>query len=365
MDYLFYPVLAINIIIIIILFINLFTAPKILNKPVKLNSTPLVSVLIPARNEESNISNCINSIINQNYPKIEVIVLDDNSEDNTYNIVKNISENNKKVKIIKGKPLLKGWKGKNWACYQLSEHANGEYLLFLDADVFLAPYAISYSLHLMYKYNLNALSSFPTQLTYSFGEKIIVPLMKWLLLSFLPLRLVYSSPNKSFIAANGQFLMFSKNTYNLIGTHYAVKDKVVEDMEFALLLKNYNLKLLTTIGADAIFCKMYSNFSTAFFGFSKNYFPGFKVNAFSFIFIQIIFILLFFLPFILLFFNIKFLYIAILILLGRVLLANLTKENYFLSILLHPMQMITLFAIGINSVILTKTKRIKWKGRKI
>ncbi len=365
MEYLFYPVLAINVIVIVILFFNFITAPKILNKKVALNGTPLISVLIPARNEENNISNCINSIINQSYPNIEVIVLDDNSEDNTYNVVKTISENNSKIKIIKGKPLPSGWKGKNWACQQLSEHANGDYLLFLDADVLLAPHAITYALHLMFKYTLNALSSFPTQITNSFGEKIIVPLMKWLLLSFLPLRLVYSSSNKSFLAANGQFFMFTKETYNLIGKHYAVKDKVVEDMEFALLLKNYQLKLMTTIGADAVFCKMYNSFSSAFLGFSKNYYPGFKVNALTFLFIQIIFLVLFLMPFILLFFNIKFLYIVILILLGRALLANLTKGSYFLNLLLHPLQMLSLFAIGVNSVILTKTKRIKWKGREI
>jgi len=93
---------------------------------------PLISVLIPARNEERNIKNCISSLLKQSYPRLEIIVLDDNSLDRTYRIARKLSCLSKKLKVIKGKKLPPGWNGKNWACHQLSQIAKGEWFLFTD-----------------------------------------------------------------------------------------------------------------------------------------------------------------------------------------------------------------------------------------
>lgn len=344
---------------------NFFTAPKLYNNSKTLDFTPLVSVLIPARNEEANIENCLNSVSSQSYHNIEIIVLDDNSNDKTYYLAKKASEKNNKIKIVKGEELPEGWKGKNWACNLLQGHAKGEYLLFLDADVTLAPNALNYALHLFNTFNLDALSSFPTQITNSLGEKIVVPLMKWLLLSFLPLKLVYTSKNKSFIAANGQFLMFKRAAYNFIGGHKVVANNVVEDMEFALLLKQNGLKLMTTLGNDAVFCKMYDSYKSAYWGFSKNYFQGFKVSPIRFMALQILFLSLFVFPFFLTLIHYEFIIITSLILLGRLLLAIITKDNIIFSILMHIIQIFVLVTIGINSIISSKNNRILWKGRKI
>jgi glycosyltransferase involved in cell wall biosynthesis len=365
MEILFYLLLTLNLTVIFIITINLVTAPKLYNKNSNLENNPLISVLIPARNEENNIANCINSVINQNYSDFEIIILDDESSDNTYAVAKRISEGRKNIKIIKGEPLPKGWRGKNWACNILQQHAKGKYLLFLDADVIIAENALIYSIYLINKYNLDVLSSFPTQITSSFGEKIIVPLMKWLLLSFLPLKLVYSSDKNSLIAANGQYLMFSKYAYDKIGGHKQVSDKIVEDMEFALLAKNNKLKIMTTLGNNAVFCKMYNSFSTAFWGFSKNYFPGFRISYIPFLLLQALFLLVFVSPFFLSIYFSKFTIIAAVILIGRLLLAIITKDNIFFSILMHIIQIIILVLIGINSVVSSKMNRILWKGRKI
>jgi len=365
MEIVFYLLLGFNLIVFLIILFNFLSAPKLHNKKINIKNEPFISVLIPARNEEENILACLDSVNNQNYKNYEIIVLDDNSSDNTYNLVKQIELKNDKIKLIKGKPLPEGWKGKNWACNLLSKQAKGEYLLFMDADVKLMPNTLLYSIYLFNKFKLNVLSAFPTQITKSFGERIIVPLMKWLLLSFLPLKLVYKYKNEKLIAANGQFIMFKKEVYDYLGGHKSVKDNVVEDMEFALLTKRNNFKLMTTLGNDAVFCKMYNSFSSAYWGFSKNYFQGFKMHWLPFLLLQLFFLFLFVSPFIISLFNVNFLTIVFIILLGRVLLAINTKDSIIFSILMHIIQIIVLALIAFNSVISLKKNRILWKGRKV
>jgi cellulose synthase/poly-beta-1,6-N-acetylglucosamine synthase-like glycosyltransferase len=125
----------------------------------------------------------------------------------------------------------------------LAQEAKGEYLLFLDADVELTSNVISSAVYELEKSSVTLLSIFPTQIIKSFGEHLIVPLMNWLLLTFLPLRFVYSSSSKAFVAANGQFMLWRKDDYFKIGGHETIKNKVVEDMELARLAKQNKLKL--------------------------------------------------------------------------------------------------------------------------
>ena len=216
--------------------------------------------MIPARNEEDNITELLHSIIQQSYSNYELFVLDDQSEDQTTGVVEALSTKNRKINLISGKPLPEGWLGKNWACFQLAQHARGEVLLFLDADVRLSPNALEAALYQMQKNNVVMLSCFPTQKIDSLGEWLIVPLMNWLLLSLLPLKAVVSLPYKSLTAVNGQFILCDKRAYNAIGGHKAVFDQVVEDMEIARKLKVGGYRIMTALGHDAITCRMYSWF---------------------------------------------------------------------------------------------------------
>jgi len=259
------PVLISTIVVVY----NFITAPVVKNNKVQIDESELVSVLIPARNEEMNIGSCLNFILAQDYKNLEVLVLDDQSTDRTSEIIKAFSEKHKNIFYLKGEKLPQNWTGKNWACHQLSQKANGKYLLFIDADVELASNAISSTLKIMSNTKAKMLSVFPTQRIKSFGEWLIVPLMNWLLLSFLPLRQVYSSQNKSFIAANGQFILWDRETYFSIGGHKQVANTVVEDMELARKAKPHD-KIITLLGGNIIFCRMYSSFPNAFKGFTKN-----------------------------------------------------------------------------------------------
>jgi len=332
------------------------------NASQKNDSNDFISILIPARNEEKNIAALLESILQQSFANYEVIVLDDNSTDNTHSIVSQYSHNDQRVKIIRGKELPSGWIGKNWACFQLSQHAKGEYLLFIDSDVTLSDSVIMNSLNELKKKEVSVLSIFPTQIIAGVGAWLITPLMNWLLLNFLPVKFVYKMKSKKFSAANGQFILIEKNVYNKVGTHEAVKDKVVEDMEIARRVKSQGFKIITLLGGNSVYCKMYNSFSEAFNGFSKNFYRGFNLPKPAFILLIIFLLILFLLPFYLLIFNILFTVIVMMIFIERIFISIISKQNWFVNVVLHPLQMIAMLAVGINSV---TSPKIKWKGRHI
>jgi glycosyltransferase involved in cell wall biosynthesis len=326
---------------------------------------PLVSVLIPARNEEKNIGPCIHAVLAQTHRRIEVLVLNDHSEDATAAIVESITLLDNRVRLIRGKDLPEGWGGKNWACHQLSEEAKGNVLLFIDADVRLAPEAVSSAVRYLRGYDLAMLSVFPTQKIKSFGEWLVVPLMNWLLLSFLPLRKVYTSDNRSFVAANGQFICFGKEAYRYFGGHAAVKDTVVEDMEIARLVKRSGRRIMTLLGGDLVSCRMYAGFRDAIGGFSKNFYPGFNMSAPVFLSMITVLFIAFTVPYLLLYLHGYFLYLIILVSSGRLFVALASRQNPLLNIVFHPIQMIFMYVIGLRSVFALRKGKLTWKGRRI
>lgn len=344
---------------------NLFTAPVM--KPVKKlsNSDHLISIMIPARNEEKNIAKCLENLVIQDYPNKEILVLDDHSTDKTAYIVKRYAEKHNSIRLLTGSELPEGWLGKNWACHQLSLQARGNYFLFIDADVELKVNTLSKVNDEMNNSEAKMISVFSTQIIKSLGEWLVVPLMNWLLLAFLPLRLVYSSSKKSFSAANGQFMFWERNTYLNIGGHLTVKGEVVEDMEFARLCKSKGIKIKTMLGGNLIFCRMYENLADAIKGFSKNFFRGFNIYSLFFLLMIIFFIAVFLIPFFLVPVNTLFFIPVIIILLIRGIISLLSKQNMLLNILLHPLQMIFMFLIGVNSIIIARFKKTEWKGRRI
>ena len=167
---------------------NLISKPVL--SPIQPVTAPLVSILIPARNEAKNIATLLQTIINQKYQDIEIIVCDDQSEDETVTIVSDMIKTDKRIRIIHTAALPDGWLGKNHACYLLANEAKGEYLCFLDADVSLQPKFINSVIAYMQHRSLSLLSLFPEQKMLSVGEKLTVPIMFRVLLSLLPLRLV-------------------------------------------------------------------------------------------------------------------------------------------------------------------------------
>jgi chlorobactene glucosyltransferase len=246
-------------------------------------SHPLVSILIPVRNEVANICNLLETIINQDYTNLEIIVCNDQSTDNTVKIVENFIKNDPRIRLIHIETLPNDWLGKNNACHNLANEATGAHLCFLDADVTLKPYFISSVIAYMFEKKVSLLSLFPQQIMISTGEKATVPIMLRILLSLLPLKLVKVKYFPSLSAANGQCMIFKRQAYFKHLPHKLLKNIKAEDIATARYFKSQKEPISCLLGNNQIYCHMYNNYQEAINGFSKNlnaFFGGSFIMAF-------------------------------------------------------------------------------------
>jgi chlorobactene glucosyltransferase len=214
------------------------------------------------------------ALLAQRYPAFEVIILNDNSEDDTAAKVQAIADEDDRLRLVEGRPLPAGWLGKNWACQQLAEQARGGLLLFTDADVLWQPGALTSLVRLAEKESSDLLTVWPTQKTASWSERLVVPLMGLAIVGYLPILLVHHGPWSPFAAANGQCLLFRREAYQQIGGHATVRDHIVEDVALARRLKSAGLRLRMARGADLISCRMYGGWPEVRDGFAKNILAG-------------------------------------------------------------------------------------------
>jgi glycosyltransferase involved in cell wall biosynthesis len=341
---------------------NFISDPKL--RRVNRVYTDLVSILIPVRNEENNILTLLTSISQQDYENYEVIILDDDSSDDTYNICSAYAAANPRFRVIKGHKLPQGWVGKNYACHQLALKANGNFFLYIDADEQIKNGLINSAVHRMYFRKLGLLSLFTNQQMQTMGERLVVPLMHYILLNLLPLRLVYLVKNHTVAAASGQFMLFSAETYLRHQWHEQVKDKVVEDVEIMRLVKaaSYNGEALLANGM--ISCRMYQNYAEAINGFSKNFLAAFNYNIIWFLIYIVVIVggpLL-----VLMTLNLQLiLFMVSLLILTRIMISLSAEQNAVYNVLLHPLQMLNLALIAFLAIQKHLTKTAVWKGRKI
>lgn len=360
--YIAWTILIFTAIQFIISFVNiLFSEDMNVNV---IHSNSLVSILVPARNEEDNIEKLINNVINQRHHNFELIICDDQSEDRTSEIVRQYIKKDYRIKLINTKELPKGWLGKNYACHLLSKQAKGTYYLFLDADVTIRDNIISQAVSYSQKHNLGLISIFPRQITHKWGEKITVPVMNYILLSLLPLILVRKTKYPSLSAANGQFMFFSANVYNKFEPHKKVRKNKVEDIAIASLLKNENINISCLSGTDKVSCRMYNSYEEAINGFSKNvsaFFGNSYILAVLFWFISTFGIII-----IAIAFNsstiILFIFLHIMI---RFMVSSQSKQNIVENLLLVIPQQLSLGIFIYKSIINVRGKQFKWKGREL
>ena len=316
------------------------------------------------RNEEDNILALLESIYNQDYTEYEVIILDDDSNDGTYTICEKFASNHHQFRVLKGKKLPYYWLGKNYACHQLAHEAKGDYYLFLDADEKISNSLLNSAIHRMYLFNLGLLSLFTNQQMNTFGEKSVVPLMHYILLNLLPLRLVYLVKNSTVAAASGQFMLFNADIYRKNEWHKQVKDRVVEDIEIMRLVKSsgYNGEALLANGM--ISCRMYKSSAEAVNGFSKNFLAGFN---YSIITLLIYLVIIIGGPMIVITtLNLQLIVFMVgLIILTRIMISLSASQNAWVNVLLHPLQMINLTIIAFMAIQKYLTKTTVWKGRQV
>ncbi|MBN2013173.1 glycosyltransferase [candidate division KSB1 bacterium] len=351
----------------VITLFNFLTAPM-LRKSYPINSKPAVSILIPARNEARTISNCLDNLLNQDYPLHEIIVLNDHSEDSTQHILDGYSKKHPHIHCLHGLGLPSGWTGKNWACQQLAKVATGDILIFTDADTKIASHAVRHTIGWMQQFRLDMLSTFPQQIMLTLIEKLVVPVMDLFVYTTLPLWATYWSRRPSLAAANGQWIAFTRTAYNTLGGHESVKQQIVEDTELARMAKRNGLKTITTAGTGTVFCRMYENFPDVWFGFTKNFFGLTGYNSFLFWIIEICLWLAFIVPYgLLLHPGLRpFALIAVgANMLIRLMLSLKYRHPLTTSVVLHPFGILIATFIGLNSFRSYLKGEITWKNRTI
>jgi chlorobactene glucosyltransferase len=331
---------------------------------------PLISVLIPARNEEITIEECLSSLLKSNYPNFEIIVLDDDSKDKTYAIVRELAKEFSNLRIIKGKQLPAGWNGKNWACHQLSQSANGEWFLFTDADTCHSPNSISAAFESAKKSQSDFLTAIPGLITKTWAEKLILPVIHFAFFVLLPCNIINFRGNSRLALGIGPFLFIRKACYFACGGFEAIKTEILDDMALAKQVNHRKGKLCVIDGTDLLIVRFYTCFKEVWTGLSKNSFQAIGSSPHFLLSLSLVCYFLFIYPYFCLGSAIYYgqsitfpLLQVIAISLTKLAMASRFKTSLLYS-LFHPLMIVMIFIILFNSFRLTLFgKKIEWKER--
>ena len=335
---------------------------------------PTVSILVPARDEEKTVGACVESLLAQDYPRFEVIALDDQSSDSTMSILGRIAASRPELTVLSGSKPPDGFVGKNWACTQLARHAMGDLLLFTDADTVFQPSALRRIVSGMIGEQADLMTGYPRQVMGSWGERLLVPFFLWAVLSFIPLWLAYRLNLASLSSAVGQMMLFRLEAYHEIGGHAALGDTIVEDMSLAKRIKQAGLRWRVMKVTDLVNCRMYQGNQESIDGFSKNLFAIFDFRLGVFLFAYLWLGMLFLEPLLVLVAKIGgFAPIAsygeLAVCIGLSLFvwclpyAELGLPAYLG--LIYPLTMLANEVAAFRSLVLSLSGRLSWKGRRL
>lgn len=236
-----------------------------------------VTVLIPARDEAAHIEAALHSVLTQTgVPRLNVIVLDDGSTDDTRAIVERIAARDARLRLVSGRDDAPpaGWLGKPWACQRLADEASGTVLVFVDADVMLYPHAIRAAVGTLRHNGFSLVAPYPLQLAGSALERLVQPLVTWSWAATLPLRWAERSSRPSLSAANGQFLVIDAASYHAVDGHRSVRADVVEDVALMRAIKKIG-KTATVDGSGLAQCRMYEGAAAVVDGYAKSLWSAF------------------------------------------------------------------------------------------
>ncbi len=230
---------------------------------------PFASILVPARNEEGKIGRCLQSLLNQDYPDYEIIVVDDHSTDSTGEIIARLARSNPRIKFVAGANLPDGWIGKCNALVHASAHASGEFFLFTDADTVHRPNSLKDAVSYALANKADLVSFVPVQELGSFWERVVMPVLLGSFLCGDPMHTVNDQTTDR-AYAYGQYILTRRSAYLAAGGHQAVRDEIVEDHAIARALKSKGFKVLCADGADLYKVRMYTDLTTLWHGWTKN-----------------------------------------------------------------------------------------------
>ena len=351
--------------------LNVFSFSK--PKPLFPKKQNLLSIIVPCRNEEENINNCVQSILIQDYENFELLLIDDNSTDNTWNIIQNLAKNNDKILPLKGESLPKDWAGKNWACDQASRKSSGDFLLFIDADTTLSKYAVSSGLKQIEDNKIEFLTLVPKRKFFNFTDYLIWIMVSWFIFSWIPFYIARKTPYSLLAAGFGQFLLFNKEAYNKIGGHDHIKGLVLDDFELARSIKNFGFSSSLMDGTSLVETNGYKTSLESVDGHAKSIFATFRYNILLFLLAFFGLLILFYVPFLNVFsflfgLEIQSFYLVLsLSSIGFIFMSILLSSKAFsisiFSSFIYPIAMIVLLFSGYRSFLSSFDGEIKWKGR--
>lgn len=232
---------------------------------------PFVTVLVPARNEESKIGRCLESLAQQNYPRYEVIAIDDRSSDKTGSIIQEIAARNSHVRYVRGTDTPPGWIGKCNALMSGVKHAKGEWFLFTDADTCHTPESLRYAVTYAQRHNADLISFMPIQELGSFWERVVMPVLLGSFLCGDPLNTINEHTNDR-AYAYGQYILIRRNVYNAVDGHASVHDQILDDISFARVVKSHGFQILSADGRLLYKVRMYTDLNSLWQGWTKNLF---------------------------------------------------------------------------------------------
>jgi chlorobactene glucosyltransferase len=241
---------------------------------------PLVSIVIPARNERRNIERCVRSVLSTTYPRADVIVVDDHSSDGTGDIATAIAAADSRLRVIQAPPLAEGWFGKQWACAAGAREAKGDLLLFTDADTKHESDLLARAVNAQRRERADLVTLGGHQEMHSFWERVIQPqLFVLILIRYGGTEHVSHAKRPSDAIANGQFILISREAYDAIGGHAAVRDVVAEDMALAQTLVRNKRRILMLFARSQFSTHMYASLDELIRGWGKNIYAAGRTAA--------------------------------------------------------------------------------------
>lgn len=333
---------------------------------------PLVSVLVPARNEERNIRSCVQSLLEQDYPSFEVLVLDDQSSDNTLAILQEMAAVQPHLQVLQGSSGTGSQSGKNWACSQLASQARGDLLFFTDADTLHQPASLRQLVTAAIGEDADLLTGFPRQQTQTWGERLLVPFFSWASLCFLPLEIAYRLRQGGLSVAVGQVMLFQRKAYQDIGGHASLGTAIVDDLALARKIKAAGYRWRVGRISDLVSCRMYQSDHEAVQGFTKNLFAAFDCRLLPYLFVFGWLAIVFWAPLLnlgatLLGFTPLATLMKVGLCIGLALMLWLIpyhELNTPLSLgLLYPVTILAITVVALKSLVTSLTGNLSWKDR--
>ena len=235
---------------------------------------PTVSVCVPARNEERNIEAIVRCALANQAVDVEVLVYDDQSTDATPRILESLRREDSRVRAVPTQPLPEGWNGKQWGCERMGRAARTEWLLFTDADVRLAPDCLGRAVAEARRLDAALLSTIPREETGSPLERLVVPLIHWMLFSWLPMPRMRTTNDPATSAGCGQFLLVRRDAWEAAGGHAAFRDSMHDGIKLPRNVRRAGFHTDLYDGGESVSCRMYRNAGETWRGFTKNAYEG-------------------------------------------------------------------------------------------